>query len=52
MESRVHNKWQDDRGPQMLIGAAIAGLVIVSLLLETFSSSPKPTEERPRRAGK
>jgi hypothetical protein len=30
----------------MLIGAAIAGLVIVSLLLETFTSAPKPVEDR------
>ncbi len=29
----------------MLIGAAIAGLVIVSLLLETLSSSPKAAEK-------
>jgi hypothetical protein len=30
----------------MLIGAAIAGLLIVSLFLEMVSSSPKPNEER------
>ena len=30
----------------MLIGAAIAALLILSLLLETFSSSPKPQEEQ------
>ena len=30
----------------MLIGAAIAGLLIVSLFLEMVSSSPKPTGER------
>jgi len=29
----------------MLIGAAIAGLLIVSLFLEMISSSPKRTEE-------
>ncbi len=29
----------------MLIGAAIAGLLIVSLLLEALSSSPKTTKE-------
>jgi hypothetical protein len=29
----------------MIIGAAIAGLLIVSLLLETISSSPKPDNE-------
>jgi len=28
----------------MVIGAAIAGLLIVSLLLETISSSPKSDE--------
>jgi hypothetical protein len=28
----------------MIIGAFIAGFVIVSLLLETFSSSPKPDD--------
>jgi len=29
----------------MLIGAVIAGLLIVSLLLETLTSSPKHVEE-------
>jgi hypothetical protein len=29
----------------MLIGAAIAGLLIVSLLLEAISSSPKSKDE-------
>jgi hypothetical protein len=29
----------------MIIGAAIAGLLIVSLFLEMVSSSPKPSEE-------
>ena len=28
----------------MIIGAIIAGFVIVSLLLETFTSSPKPDD--------
>jgi len=28
----------------MVIGAIIAGFVIVSLLLETFTSSPKPDD--------
>ena len=32
-------------GSLMLIGAAIAGLLIVSLLLETISSSPKHDED-------
>jgi hypothetical protein len=32
----------------MMIGAAIAGLLIVSLFLEMLSSSPKPSEERQR----
>jgi len=30
----------------MLIGAAVAGLLIVSLFFEMLSSSPKPAEER------
>jgi hypothetical protein len=30
----------------MLIGAAIAGLLIVALFLEMVSSSPKSTEEQ------
>jgi len=30
----------------MIIGAAIAGLLIISLFLEMIGSSPKPTEER------
>lgn len=30
----------------MVIGAAIAGLLIVSLFFEMVSSSPKPSEER------
>jgi hypothetical protein len=30
----------------MMIGAAIAGLLIISLFLEMVSSSPKPSEER------
>ena len=30
----------------MLIGAAIAGLLIVSLFLEMLSTSPKRVEER------
>lgn len=30
----------------MIIGAAIAGLLIVSLFFEMLSSSPKPIEER------
>jgi hypothetical protein len=29
----------------MIIGAAIAGLLIISLFLEMIGSSPKPTEE-------
>jgi hypothetical protein len=32
-------------GSFMLIGAAIAGFVIVSLLLETVSSQPKAKDE-------
>jgi hypothetical protein len=31
----------------MIIGAVIAGLVIVSLLLETISSSPKADDTTP-----
>jgi hypothetical protein len=32
----------------MMVGAAIAGLLIVSLFLEMVSQSPKPSEERRR----
>jgi hypothetical protein len=32
----------------MIIGAAIAGLLIVSLFLEMVSSSPKASEEHSR----
>jgi hypothetical protein len=35
----------------MIIGAAIAGLLIISLFLEMIGSSPKPTEERQPDAG-
>ena len=38
-------------GSYMIIGAAIAGLLIVSLFFEMLGSSPKPSEER-RRAPK
>jgi hypothetical protein len=34
----------------MLIGAVIAGLLIVSLFLEMVSSSPKASQEQPNRA--
>jgi hypothetical protein len=34
----------------MLIGAVIAGLLIVSLFLEMVSSSPKARQEEPNRA--
>jgi hypothetical protein len=34
----------------MLIGAVIAGLLIVSLFLEMVSSSPKAHQEGPNRA--
>jgi hypothetical protein len=30
----------------MIIGAAIAGLLIISLFFEMIASSPKPSEER------
>jgi hypothetical protein len=30
----------------MIIGAAIAGLLIISLFFEMISSSPKPSEDR------
>jgi hypothetical protein len=33
----------------MIIGAAVAGLLIVSLFLEMVSSGPRPAEERERR---
>ncbi len=32
----------------MLVGAGIAGLLIVSLLFEMLSSAPKPVEQRER----
>jgi hypothetical protein len=32
----------------MLIGAGVAGLLIVSLLFEMLSSAPKPVEHRER----
>ncbi len=31
---------------EMIIGAAVAGLLIVSLFLEMVSSAPKPVEQR------
>jgi hypothetical protein len=46
MESRVHGRRQEEIGVPMIIGAVIAGLLIVSLFLEMVSSSPKPSEER------
>jgi len=51
MERRVHSKKavrQRKIGAHMLIGAAIAGFLILSLFLEMVSSSPKQTEERAR----
>ena len=33
----------------MMIGAAVAGLLIVSLFLEMVASGPKPAEEREQR---
>jgi hypothetical protein len=33
----------------MIIGAAVAGLLIVSLFFEMLSSAPKPAEQRVRR---
>lgn len=35
----------------MLIGAGIAGLLIVSLFFEMVSSSPKPSEESSQKVG-
>jgi hypothetical protein len=35
----------------MIIGAAIAGLLIISLFFEMISSSPKPSEDRQPEAG-
>jgi hypothetical protein len=35
----------------MLIGAAIAGLLIVSLFLEMIGSSPKPSKDHQPEAG-
>jgi hypothetical protein len=37
---------QERDGTHMIIGAAIAGLLIISLFLEMIGSSPKPSEER------
>jgi|WetSurMetagenome_2_1015567.scaffolds.fasta_scaffold2531421_1 hypothetical protein len=33
----------------MMIGAAVAGLLIISLFLEMVASGPKPAQERERR---
>jgi hypothetical protein len=33
----------------MIIGAAVAGFLIVSLFFEMLSSAPKPVEQRERR---
>jgi hypothetical protein len=33
----------------MIIGAVVAGLLIVSLFLEMMASAPRPAEERERR---
>jgi hypothetical protein len=35
----------------MMIGAAIAGLLIVSLFLEMVATSPRGREDRERRVG-
>jgi hypothetical protein len=35
----------------MIIGAVIAGLLIISLFFEMIASSPKASEERPQEAG-
>jgi hypothetical protein len=51
-ENRVERDRRDaNRRLLMLIGAAIAGLLIVSLFLEMVSSSPKASEERSVDAG-
>lgn len=49
VELRVHclERRNETKGlDTMLIGAAIAGLLIVSLFFEMLSSSPKQVEER------
>lgn len=55
VESHVHGIWQGAErkieGAHMLIGAGIAGLLIVSLFLEMISSSPKAGEKSPVDAG-
>ncbi len=50
LEARVHLQPQEGMGSPMIIGAAIAGLLIVSLFFEMISSSPKAHEEQPVRA--
>jgi hypothetical protein len=44
--TRAQQKAGKEMGSPMMIGAAIAGLLIISLFLEMVSSSPKPSEER------
>jgi hypothetical protein len=43
-------EWLGEMGSPMLIGAVIAGLLIVSLFLEMVSSSPKVHQEGTNRA--
>ena len=45
MAPGVLKKRQEEMEKEMLIGAAIAGLLIVSLFLEMVTSSPKPSKE-------
>jgi hypothetical protein len=44
----VRDSKKETREQAMIIGAAIAGLLIVSLFLEMVSSSPKANEEHSR----
>jgi hypothetical protein len=45
VEAHVLKNWQEREGVMMLIGAVIAGLLIVSLFFEMISSSPKTAKE-------
>jgi hypothetical protein len=45
LAASVLNKKQKEMGSYMIIGAVIAGLLIISLFFEMIGSSPKPNEE-------
>ena len=46
MALRLHQKMRAEGVQVMIVGAAIAGFLIVSLFLETLSSSPKAEEAK------